>query len=322
VTSGAPGEGSVPDCAIAAATVKLPEHHAIMTVDTSAPSLTPESSGQADPAPAWSENRPARGWAPRLDLRELWAYRELAFFLALRDLQLRYKQTFFGVAWAVIQPLATALVFSLFLGRLAGVPSDGFPFVPFVFAGLVPWLYVSTGVTAAANSLVQHRSLVEKVYFPRLLAPLAAVLPGLLDMAISLALMGVIMAVTGVGPGLGLVTLPLWILAAVAVAAAVGILLSALNVLYRDVQFALTFVLQVWLFASPVVFPSSIVHGDAKFLFALNPMVGVIDGFRWALIDDPTLGAHDLVSLATGLLLLVGGVVYFQRVERTLADRI
>jgi lipopolysaccharide transport system permease protein len=172
----------------------------------------------------------------------------------------------------------------------------------------------------AANSLVQQRSLVTKVYFPRLLAPLAAVVPGFLDLAISLVIMGVIMALTGVAPGPALLTLPLWIVAAAGVAAAVGTWLAALNALYRDVQFAMTFLLQMWLFASPVIYPSSIVHKQA--LFALNPMVGVIDGFRWALIDDPTLGLHDLVSLGTGVLLLVGGIAYFQRVERTLADRI
>jgi lipopolysaccharide transport system permease protein len=163
--------------------------------------------------------------------------------------------------------------------------------------------------------------MVTKVYFPRLLAPLAAVLPGLLDLLISLVIMAGILVVSGVSPGLALVTLPLWIGAAVVVAAAIGILLAALNALYRDVQFALTFVLQAWLFASPVVYPTSLVH-DAKALFALNPMVGLIDGFRWALLDDRTLGPHDLVSLAVTVLVLVFGVAYFQRVDRTLADRI
>jgi lipopolysaccharide transport system permease protein len=294
-----------------------------MTVETPAESLTCDRPG--DPGPvtaAWTENRAARGWLPRLGLRELWAYRELAAFLAVRDIRLRYKQTFFGVAWAVLQPVAAAAIFGLFLGRLAGLPSDGFPYLPFVFAGLIAWLYVSTAVTAAARSLVDQRPMVTKVYFPRLLAPIAAVVPGLLDLVISLPIMAVILIASDVTPGLPLVTLPLWIGAAVLVAAAVGILLAAVNALYRDVQFALTFVLQAWLFASPVIFPSSLVHGTAKYFFALNPMVGVIDGFRWALLDDHTLGPHDLVSAAVTLLLLVVGIAYFQRVERTLADRI
>jgi lipopolysaccharide transport system permease protein len=294
-----------------------------MSVDTSTQTVARDQPGRHDAPPvAWTENRAAPGWMPRLDLRELWAYRELAAFLAARDLQLRYKQTFFGVAWAVLQPVAAAGIFGLFLGRLAGLPSDGYPYLPFVFSGLVAWLYISTAVTAAARSLVDQRPMVTKVYFPRLLAPLAAVLPGLLDLLISLVIMAGILVVSGVSPGLALVTLPLWIGAAVGVAAAIGILLAALNALYRDVQFALTFVLQAWLFASPVVYPTSLVHGDAKALFALNPMVGVIDGFRWALLDDPTLGPHDLVSLAVTLLVLVFGVGYFQRVDRTLADRI
>jgi lipopolysaccharide transport system permease protein len=256
-----------------------------------------------------------------VDLRELWAFRELALLLAVRDLRLRYKQTFFGVAWAVIQPIAAAAIFGLFLGRLAGLPSDGYPYLTFVFSGLIAWLYVSSAVTAAAHSLVDQRPMVTKVYFPRLLAPLAAVLPGLLDFAISLVVMAIILAASDVAPGLALITLPLWIAAAVLVATAIGVLLAALNALYRDVQFALTFVLQAWLFASPVVFPTSLVH-DAKAAFALNPMVGVIDGFRWALLDDRTLGAHDLVSLAVTAVVLLAGVTYFQRVERTLADRI
>jgi lipopolysaccharide transport system permease protein len=294
-----------------------------MSVDTSTESLARDQPGAPDAPPVpWTESRPARGWLPRLDLRELWTYRELAAFLAARDLRLRYRQTFFGVAWAVIQPVAAAAIFGLFLGRLAGLPSDGYPYLPFVLSGLVAWLYVSTAVTAAARSLVDQRPMVTKVYFPRLLAPLAAVLPGLLDLLISLVIVAGVLAVSGVSPGLPLVTLPLWIGSAVVVSASIGILLAALNALYRDVQFALTFVLQAWLFASPVVYPTSLVHGDAKALFALNPMVGVIDGFRWALLDDPTLGPHDLVSLAVTVVVLVFGVAYFQRVDRTLADRI
>lgn len=295
-----------------------------MSVDASARRLGGERTRAPDsPLPPWSENRPAGGWSLRVDVRQLWAYRELAILLALRDLKLRYKQTVFGVAWAVIQPVAAALVFGLFLGRLTGVPSDGYPYMLFVLVALVPWVYVSNGVTAAAQSLAEHQALVTKVYFPRLLAPIAAILPGLLDLAIALVVVAVVMVFTGIAPGPELLTLPVWILAAVLVAAAVGIWMAALNALYRDVRFAMTFLLQVWLFASPVVYPSSLVHGQLReAIFALNPMVGVIDGFRWAILGDHAPGVTDLPSLVVTCVLLLGGIAYFVRVERSLADRI
>ena len=270
----------------------------------------------------WLENRPSTGWLPRVNFRELWLYRDLTYFLALRDLKLRYKQTAFGVAWAILQPLAGVLVFSIVFGRLADVPSDGIDYPVFVYAGLSVWIYLSGAVDAAAQSLVEHRDLVTKVYFPRLLAPLAAVLPGIIDLLIAFAILAVFMAVYGVEPTPALALLPIWVLAATALALAVGLWLSALNALYRDVRYALTFALQLWLFASPVVFPSSLVEGWWRYLFAANPAVGLLDGFRWSLIGGPPPGAEDLVSLGVGVVLMATGATYFRRVERRLADRI
>ena len=270
----------------------------------------------------WVENRPATRWLPRLDVRELWAYRELALFLALRDLKLRYKQTAFGVAWAVVQPLAAALIFTIVFGRLAGLPSDGLPYAVFVYAGMVAWSYVSAAVSAASESLVEHRALVTNVYFPRILAPLAAVLPGLVDLLISLAILAVFMAVYGVAPSGALLLAPLWVVALVGAALAAAFWLSALNVLYRDVRYALGFVIQLWLFASPIVFPSSLVDGAWRYVYSANPLVGALDGFRWSLLGAPPPGREDLVSLAVGLVVLATGVLYFQKVERQLGDRI
>jgi lipopolysaccharide transport system permease protein len=284
--------------------------------------LDPASAPASSPTREWVENRPSARWLPRLDVRELWAYRELALFLALRDFKLRYKQTVFGVAWAVVQPLAAALVFTIVFGRLAGLPSDGLPYAIFVLAGMVAWSYVSTAVSAASESLVEHRALVTNVYFPRVLAPLAAVLPSLVDLLISLAILAVFMVAYGVAPSGALVLVPLWVVGLVAVALAAGLWLSALNALYRDVRYALGFVIQLWLFASPIVFPSSLVEGGWRYVYSANPLVGAVDGFRWSLLGAPPPGREDIVSLGVGVVLLVTGVLYFQKVERQIADRI
>jgi lipopolysaccharide transport system permease protein len=242
--------------------------------------------------------------------------------LASRDLKLRYKQTALGVAWAILQPLAGVLVFSIVFGRLADIPSDGIAYPVFVFAGLSVWLYFSNSVEAAAQSLVESRELVTKTYFPRAAAPIAAVLPGLVDLGISVIILALFMAAYGVAPGAAILLLPAWVLALVLVAVATGLWLSALNALYRDVRYAFGFLIQVWLFASPVVFPSSLVEDSWRLLYAANPMVGVIDGFRWSVIGAPAPGPEVLVSLTVTMLLLVGGAVYFHRVQRLLADRI
>jgi lipopolysaccharide transport system permease protein len=277
----------------------------------------PGSRGAGD---GWIENRAPSGWLPTLDLRELWSFRELAVVLAGRDLRVRYKQTVLGVAWAVLQPLVAAAIFTIVLGRLAGVPSDGLPYAVFVYSGLVIWTYFAGGLEGVSQSLVRDRDLVTRTYFPRILAPGAATIPGLVDLAVSLVVLGIMMAAYGVSPGLELVLLPFWVVAAMLVLLGAGLWLSALNVRYRDVRHTLTFLVQVWFFASPVVYPSSLVEGAWTYVYALNPMVAVIDGFRWSVVGTQAPGAPALVSLGVTAALLVSGVVYFLRAERRFAD--
>ncbi len=270
----------------------------------------------------WTENRaPSRG-LPRLELGELWRYRELALVLALRDLKVRYKQTVLGLAWVILQPLAAVVIFTLIFGRLADIPSEGLPYAVFAYSGLVLWGYFSGALDSVAQSLVQNRDLVTKTYFPALVAPLAFALPGLVDLLVSLPMVGLVMAIYGVAPGLALALLPVWIAACYVVVIASGLFLSALNVQYRDVRHTMTFLIQVWLFASPVVYPSSLVDGAWLYAYALNPMVTVLDGFRWSLVDGPAPGPEGLVSLAVTIALLAGGLLYFLRSERRFADLI
>jgi lipopolysaccharide transport system permease protein len=273
------------------------------------------SLGTAD----WVENRP-RSRLPRLDLRELWAYRELAGFMALRDVKVRYKQAILGIGWAVFQPLAGVVVFTIVFHRLAAVESDGLPYPVFVFVGLIVWNYTSGAVIKATQSLVSNASLVTKVYFPRLLIPLAAVLPGLLDLLVSLPVLVVLCVVYDVRPGWAVVTLPVWILAAMLVAIGVGLLLSAMNVRYRDVNQAITLAVQLWLFLSPVAYSSSAIPEAWQPLYSLNPMSAVIQGFRWSLLDGPPPGAWALLSAAVTVVLLATGLTYFQLTERRFAD--
>ena len=266
------------------------------------------------------EIRPRRGRAP-IDLPALWQYRELLYFLAWRDFKVRYRQTFLGAAWAVLQPLVTMVVFSVIFGRLAGIPSDGVPYPVFAFAALVPWTFFSTGVTQAANSLVGGQNLVKKVYFPRLVIPIAAVLTGVVDLAIAGVVLIGLMLGFGIVPGLSTVwVVPLAGLAFVT-ALGVGVWLAALNVRYRDVRYLVPFLLQIWLFATPVAYPSSLLDEPWRTLYALNPMVGVVEGTRWALLGTATApGPLILVSSAVAVLLLVTGAAYFRRVEGTFAD--
>ena len=292
-----------------------------MSLSTRAAGAAAESlSGDTRDRKRWVENAPSRGWLPRLDVAELWASRELVLILALRNIKIRYKQTVLGVGWAILQPLAGVAIFTVVMRRLAHLPSEGVPYPVFVYAGLAVWLYFANGTNMAAESLAQYRDLVTKVYFPRLLAPLAAILPSLIDLGISMLAVGVFMAIFGVAPGWAIVLLPVWIIAAVATTFGVGVWLSALNARYRDVRNALTFLLQIWLFATPVAYPSSLVHGGWRFLLYLNPVAGVVTGFRWSLVGAQRPGLAALVSLASGLVVLASGLVYFARVERRLAD--
>lgn len=272
-------------------------------------------------AERWTENRPrTRGGLSQGFLREVWARRELVFFLALRDYKLRYTQAVLGVAWVLLQPLVAAAIFYGIFRQVLDAPSDGVPYLAFVYPGLALWSYLSQAVSSASESLAEHAGLVTKVYFPRLVAPAASVLPGLVDLAVALAVLGVLIPVYGITPSLALLSLPLWILLAVAVALGVGLWLSALNAQYRDVRYGLSFVLQIWFFASPIAYSSSVVDGAWRYIYALNPVTGLIDGFRWSLVDAHAPGAEDLLSLAVTLAILATGLLYFLRVERRLAD--
>jgi lipopolysaccharide transport system permease protein len=264
--------------------------------------------------------RPSAGWRA-LNLREMWRYRELLLFLAWRDVQLRYKQTALGVAWAVIQPLFTMVVFSIFFGTLAKVPSDGVPYALFALVGLLPWQLFAFALTQSSQSLVAEQRLITKVYFPRLIVPLASVLSGLADFLVAFVLVLVMMALNAVLPTWNLLAVPLLVLFAVLTALAVGLWLAALNVRYRDVRYAVPFLTQVWMFATPVAYPSSLVPSAYRPLYGLNPMAGVVEGFRWALLGlgEPPAALMS-VSVLTVLALLVGGMYYFRRLEREFAD--
>jgi lipopolysaccharide transport system permease protein len=264
--------------------------------------------------------RPSRGWAS-LRLADLWEYRELLYFLVWRDIKVRYKQTVLGGAWAIIQPFFTMVVFSVFFGRLAKIPSDGLPYPVFAYCALLPWQFFAHALTQSSNSLVANERLITKVYFPRLVIPISAVLGGLLDFAISFVVLIGMMIYYHVKPTAAVWTVPLFLLLAVGAALGVGLWLSALNVEYRDVRYTMPFLTQFWLFASPVAYPSSLVPESWRALYGLNPMAGVVEGFRWALLgkaEGP--GALLAVSIAIVILVLVGGLYYFRRMEKTFAD--
>lgn len=263
---------------------------------------------------------PSRGWVS-LRLRELWEYRELLYFLVWRDVKVRYKQTALGAAWAIIQPMMTMLVFSIFFGRLAKMPSDGVPYPVFAYAALLPWQLFAYALSESANSLVGSQNLIKKVYFPRLVIPISSVLGGLVDFAISFVVLLGLMTYYGIRPTAAVAVLPLFVLLAVVTALSVGLWLSALNVQFRDVRYTIPFLTQLWMFATPVAYPSSLVPEKWRALFGLNPMAGVVEGFRWALLGKPNSPGPLLwVSLASVLVLLIGGLVYFRRMESTFAD--
>ena len=263
---------------------------------------------------------PSKGWVS-LKLKELWQYRELLYFLTWRDIKVRYKQTVLGVAWAIIQPLFTMVVFSLFFGRLAKIPSDGIPYPIFSYVALVPWTFFANGLNMASNSLVQSSNLIKKVYFPRLAIPIATVLSGVVDFVLAFIVLLGMMLYFGIAPTVNVIWLPLLLLLALVTSLGVSLWLSAMNVQFRDVRYAIPFLTQFWLFATPIAYPSSLLSEPWRTLYGINPMVGVVEGFRWALLGTNTApGPIIIVSSTAAFFLLVSGAFYFRRMEKTFAD--
>jgi lipopolysaccharide transport system permease protein len=263
--------------------------------------------------------RPARRWAA-LNLGDLWAYRELLYFLTWRDVKVRYKQTALGVSWAIIQPLLTMAIFTLFFGRLAHVPSDGIPYPLFAFAGLLPWTFTANAVTAGGNSLVTNSNLISKVYFPRMIIPAGAVGAALVDFGLGFILLIGLMSYYGVRPGAGILMLPVLVLLVTSIAFGLGMLLSALNVKYRDIRHALPFMVQIWMFVTPIIYPASIVPGRWRWLFSLNPLSGVIDGYRACLFGRSLDWTSLSLSAAAAAIILIYAAYTFRSMERTFAD--
>jgi lipopolysaccharide transport system permease protein len=270
--------------------------------------------------PAVLRIAPPGGWFD-LSLRELWHARELIYFFVWRDLKVRYKQTAIGAAWAVLQPLLTMAIFTLFFGRLAKMPSDGLPYPLFYYCALLPWMYFATSLQNATNVIVEQQRVITKVFFPRLVLPLSAVASPLMDFAISSLFLALMMVYYSVRPTLSLLLLPLFLILAILTALGVGLWLSALNAIYRDIRYVVPFLVQFWLFASPVAYSSSLVPARWRWLYGLNPMAGVIEGFRWALTSHGNPPSALLAaSSAAVLLLLVSGAIYFQKMEGIIAD--
>jgi lipopolysaccharide transport system permease protein len=264
--------------------------------------------------------RPSKGWVA-IKFRELWKYRELIYFFVWRDLKVRYKQTALGAAWAIIQPVFTMVIFSIFFGRLVKVPSDGIPYPIFSYCALLPWNYFAEAMNRASNSMIDSANLIKKIYFPRLVVPLSAVTSGLVDFAIAFTVLIAMMFYYKITPNINLLWFPVFLLMAIVTALGVGLWLSAMNVKYRDIRYVIPFLTQAWFFVTPVVYPSSLLSGFWKTIYGLNPMVSVVEGFRWALLgkEQPS-GAMLAVSAMMVLILLVSGAFYFRRMEKTFAD--
>jgi lipopolysaccharide transport system permease protein len=263
---------------------------------------------------------PSKGWVS-LKLNELWEYRELLYFLIWRDIKVRYKQTVLGAAWAIIQPFFTMVVFSLFFGKLAKIPSDGIPYPIFCYAALVPWTFFSNGLSKASASLVGSSNLIKKVYFPRLSIPIASVLSGVIDFVFAFIVLIGMMFYYGLAPTINIIWLPLLLGLSFITSLGVALWLSTMNVQFRDVQYIIPFLTQFWLFATPIAYPSSLLSEPWRTLYGINPMVGVVEGFRWALLGtNTTPGAIVIVSTLVAIILLVSGTLYFRRMEKTFAD--
>ncbi len=265
--------------------------------------------------------QPSEGWVS-LRLHELWQYRELLYFLTWRDIKVRYKQTVLGAAWAILQPFVTMIVFSLFFGGLAKIPSDDVPYPIFSYTALVPWTFFANGLTMSANSLLSGSNLLRKVYFPRLVMPISTVLASSVDFLLAFSVLLMMMVGYGIFPTINVIFLPLFLLLAFVTSLGVGLWLSAMNVQFRDIRYTVPFLTQFWLFVTPIAYPSSLIeNGLLRTLYGINPMTGVVEGFRWALLDTATSpGPIILVSTSVALLLLASGLFYFKRLEKTFAD--
>ena len=263
---------------------------------------------------------PKKGWIP-IDLREIWNYRELFYFLTKRDIKVRYKQTVLGGLWAIIQPVFTMVVFTLFFGRLAKMPSDGIPYPIFVYAGLLPWTYFANALSTSGNSLVGSANLITKVYFPRLIIPASASMAGLLDFFIAMLVMGAMMIYYQFVPSIGILLFPFLVGLTFLCAVGVGLWLSALNVQYRDIRYVIPFLVQLWMFVSPVIYPISMVPQKYQWLLALNPMGGVIEAYRASLLGHMPINWF-LLGLSTVIIIILflSGLYYFRRMEKTFAD--
>ncbi len=272
-----------------------------------------------DPLPV-KHIAPSTGWVS-INWREVWQYRELLFFMTWRDVKVRYKQTALGAGWAILQPLLTMVVFSLFFGRLAGLDSDGVPYPIFNYAALVPWTFFSNGLRHTSDSLVMQGNMLKKVYFPRLILPIAPLLSGIVDFLLAFVVLIFMMIGYRIVPTANIIFLPLFLLLAFVTALGVGLWFAAINVKYRDVRYTIPFLTQFWLFATPIAYSSSLLPEQYQVLYGLNPMVGVVEGFRWALIgvDMPSLPMLGLSALAA-VTILIGGLFYFRRLEKTFAD--
>lgn len=263
---------------------------------------------------------PSKGWVP-LHLGELIAYYELLYFLIWRNIKIRYKQTVLGASWAVIQPFFTMVVFSIFFGRLAHISSGDVPYPIFAYTALVPWIYFANALAQASNSLLEHERMITKIYFPRLLLPISATLSGLLDFVISFSILIAMMIWYHLMPTVYIWLVPIFLLMATLTALGVGLWLSALNIQYRDIRYVIPFIVQFWLFATPIAYPSSLVPEKWQALYGLNPMAGVVEGFRWALLGSPPVSMQlILVSFVVVILVLISGLYYFRRMEETFAD--
>jgi lipopolysaccharide transport system permease protein len=263
---------------------------------------------------------PTKGWAP-INLRELWLYRELIYFFVWRDLKVRYKQTVMGALWAILQPFIAMVIFSLFFGRLAKMPSEGIPYPIFSYSALVPWMFFANGVQQASNILVMNQNMVKKIYFPRLTMPVASVFSGVVDFALAFIVLLGMMVVYRIYPTANIIWLPLLLLLALVTCLGVSFWSSAMNAQFRDIRYAIPFIIQVWFFLTPIVYSSSMLPEPWRTLYGINPMAGVVEGFRWALLGTDTQpGSIVLLSAVVAVILFISGAYYFRRMERTFAD--